>query len=156
MPKCQVGVVGTGVMATGTATLLICNRYPAVLYGRTQESCERGLRSVRAALDDLIAAGVLQEAQRDKALTYLSATTAYEDLAGCQFVIESAAETIDTKREVMAHLEAVCAPEAILSSTTSAISANEIAAEMKHPERFLVAHSWNPPHLVPLVEIVRK
>lgn len=98
MPKCQVGVVGTGVMATGTATLLICNRYPAVLYGRTQESCERGLRSVRAALDDLIAAGVLQEAQRDKALTYLSATTAYEDLAGCQFVIESAAETIDTKR----------------------------------------------------------
>ena len=155
MPKCQVGVVGTGVMATGTATLLICNRYPAVLYGRTQESCERGLRSVRAALDDLIAAGVLQEAQRDKALTYLSATTAYEDLAGCQFVIESAAETIDTKREVMAHLEAVCAPEAILSSTTSAISANEIAAEMKHPERFLVAHSWNPPHLVPLVEIVR-
>lgn len=48
MPKCQVGVVGTGVMATGTATLLICNRYPAVLYGRTQESCERGLRSVRA------------------------------------------------------------------------------------------------------------
>lgn len=155
MPKCQVGVVGTGVMATGTATLLICNRYPAVLYGRTQESCERGLRSVRAALDDLIAAGVLQEAQRDKALTYLSATTAYEDLAGCQFVIESAAETIDTKREVMAHLEAVCAPEAILSSTTSAISAKEIAAEMKHPERFLVAHSWNPPHLVPLVEIVR-
>ncbi|MEI3306077.1 MAG: 3-hydroxyacyl-CoA dehydrogenase NAD-binding domain-containing protein [Dysosmobacter sp.] len=155
MPKCQVGVVGTGVMATGTATLLICNRYPAILYGRTQESCERGLRSVRAALDDLIAAGVLQEAQRDKALTYLSATTAYEDLAGCQFVIESAAETIDTKREVMAHLEAVCAPEAILSSTTSAISANEIAAEMKHPERFLVAHSWNPPHLVPLVEIVR-
>lgn len=100
MPKCQVGVVGTGVMATGTATLLICNRYPAVLYGRTQESCERGLRSVRAALDDLIAAGVLQEAQRDKALTYLSASTAYEDLAGCQFVIESAAETIDTKREV--------------------------------------------------------
>ena len=70
-------------------------------------------------------------------------------------MIESAAETIDTKREVMAHLEAVCAPEAILSSTTSAISANEIAAEMKHPERFLVAHSWNPPHLVPLVEIVR-
>ena len=109
MPKCQVGVVGTGVMATGTATLLICNRYPAVLYGRTQESCERGLRSVRAALDDLIAAGVLQESQRDKALTYLSATMAYEDLAGCQFVIESAAETIDTKREVMAHLEAVCA-----------------------------------------------
>lgn len=155
MAKCQVGVVGTGVMSTGTATLLICNRYPTVMYGRTQESCERGLRAVGEALDDLISAGAMQKAQKETALSYLTTTTSYADLAGCAYCIESVAETIEAKREVMAHLEEVCSPETVLSSTTSAISAREIGAGLRHPERFLVAHSWNPPHLVPLVEIVR-
>ena len=155
MAKCQVGVVGTGVISTGTATLLICNRYPTVMYGRTQKSCERGLRAVGEALDDLISAGAMQKTQKETALSYLTTTTSYADLAGCAYCIESVAETIEAKREVMAHLEEVCSPETVLSSTTSAISAREIGAGLRHPERFLVAHSWNPPHLVPLVEIVR-
>ncbi|MDD3346338.1 3-hydroxyacyl-CoA dehydrogenase family protein [Oscillibacter sp.] len=155
MKPCKVGVVGTGTMATGTAVLLICNCYPTVIHGRTEESCEKGLRLIHESLDDLIAAGVLSQSQKEKALGYLVTTTAYEDLAACAFVIESTAETIETKRDVMGHLEAVCPPETILSSTTSAISANEIAATMLHKERFMVAHSWNPPHLVPLVEIVK-
>ncbi len=155
MEKCKVGVVGTGVMSTGTAVLLTSNGYPTVMYGRTEESCQRGLNTVISSMDDLIAHGAMTEGQKTKALTYLTTTTAYEDLADCAFVIESAAETLETKQEVMAHLEAVCAPDAVLSSTTSAISANQICAKMAHPERFMVAHSWNPPHLVPLVEIVK-
>ncbi|WP_295582039.1 3-hydroxyacyl-CoA dehydrogenase family protein [uncultured Oscillibacter sp.] len=155
MSKCKVGVVGTGVMATGTVVLLICNRYPAVMYGRSEESCERGVRTVHESLDDMIAAGVLTAAQKEKALTYLTTATSYAALADCAFVIESTAETIESKREVMGHLEEVCPPETILSSTTSAISANEIAQTLLHKERFMVAHSWNPPHLVPLVEIVK-
>ena len=75
MAKCQVGVVGTGVMSTGTATLLICNRYPTVMYGRTQESCERGLQAVGAALDDLISVGALKKEQKETALSYLTTTT---------------------------------------------------------------------------------
>ena len=155
MSNCKVGVVGTGVMATGTVVLLICNRYPTVMYGRTEASCQRGMDTIHASMDDMIAAGVLSEAQKAKALTYLTTATSYEALADCAFVVESAAETIETKRDVMGHLEDVCPPETILSSTTSAISANEIAASMRHKERFMVAHSWNPPHLVPLVEIVK-
>ena len=155
MANTQVGVVGTGVMATGTAVLLICNGYPTVMYGRSGESVQRGIRTVHESMDDLIAHGLLTQAQKEKALTYLSTATDYKALADCAFVIESAAETIETKREVMAQLEAVCAPETIISSTTSAISANEIAETMTYKERFMVAHSWNPPHLVPLVEIVK-
>ena len=155
MAHCKVGVVGTGVMATGTVVLLTCNRYPTVMYGRSEASCQRGLDTVQASMDDMIAAGVLTPDQKEKALTFLTVTMSYEDLADCAFVVESTAETIESKRDVMAHLEAVCSPDAILSSTTSAISANEIAASMEHKERFMVAHSWNPPHLVPLVEIVK-
>ena len=118
MAKCQVGVVGTGVISTGTATLLICNRYPTVMYGRTQKSCERGLRAVGEALDDLISAGAMQKTQKATALSYLTTTTSYADLAGCAYCIESVAETIEAKREVMAHLEEVCSPETVLSATT--------------------------------------
>ena len=155
MEKCKVGVVGTGVMAAGTVVLLVCNRYPAIMFGRTEESCQRGIAAVEESMADMIDAGVLTPSQKEQALTYLTVTTRYEDLSPCAFIIESTAETLATKREVMAHLEAVCPPDTILTSTTSAISANEIAAEMTHRERFMVAHSWNPPHLVPLVEIVK-
>ena len=155
MAKCKVGVVGTGVMATGTAALLISNKYEAVMYGRTEESVQRGVATVLECLDDLIAHGIMTEGQKAKALTLLTVTTAYESFADCAFIIESAPETIETKWEVMAKLEAVCAPDAVISSTTSALSANEIAKGMIHKERFMVAHSWNPPHLVPFVEIVK-
>ena len=154
MELCKVGVVGTGIMGTGTAALLICNRYPTSLLGRTQASCERGLASVRECLDDLIGAGVMTAAQKEQALGYLTVTASYEDLAPCAFVIESTAETLEAKREVLGRLEEVCSPETILTSTTSALSANAIAAALLHRERFMVAHSWNPPYLVPLVEIV--
>lgn len=155
MTKCKVGVVGTGVMATGTAVLLVSNGYPAVMYGRTEESCKKGMTTVLEIMDDLIAHGCMTEGQKAKSLTLLTTATEYAALADCAFVIESVAETIEAKREVMAQLEAVCSPKAILTSTTSAISSNEIAETMVHKERFMVAHSWNPPHLVPLVEIVK-
>lgn len=154
MERCNVGVVGTGVMATGTAALLIGNGYPTVMYGRGDESCRRGWNTVVEILEDLVAHGCMSEGQKAKALSLLTVASDYAALADCGFVIESAAETLETKQEVMAKLEEVCAPSAILTSTTSAISANEIAANMIHKERFMVAHSWNPPHLVPLVEIV--
>lgn len=155
MEKCKVGIVGVGVMASGTAALTICNSHPTVMYARTAESCEKGVRNVTDCLDDLIAHGLMTEGQKAKALTLLSTTTEYAGLADCAFVVESVPETIAHKSEVMRNLEAVCAPDAILTSTTSAISSNEIAETMIHKERFMVAHSWNPPHLVPLVEIVK-
>ena len=155
MEKCKIGIVGVGVMASGTAALTISNGYPTVMYARTSESCEKGIRNVTDCLDDLVAHSLMTEGQRAKALTLLSATTEYAGLADCAFVVESVPETIAHKSEVMRNLEAVCAPDAILTSTTSAISANEIVETMTHKERFMVAHSWNPPHLVPLVEIVK-
>ena len=62
------------------------------------------------ALDDLISAVAMQKAQKETALSYLTTTTSYADLAGCAYCIESVAETIEAKREVMAHLEEVFSP----------------------------------------------
>lgn len=155
MSNPKVGVVGTGIMATGTVVLLICNRYPTVMLGRTQASCDRGLAAVNESISELIAQGLMTESHRQEALTYLTVTQSYKDLADCSVVFESALEELSVKQEVMAQLEAVCAPTALIGSTTSAISANDIAPFLTHKDRFMVTHSWNPPHLVPLVEIVK-
>ena len=81
MEKCKVGVVGVGVMASGTAALFISNGYPTVVYARTAESCEKGIRNVTENLDDLIAHGLMTEGQKNRALTLYSVTTDYADFA---------------------------------------------------------------------------
>ncbi|MGI6029885.1 MAG: 3-hydroxyacyl-CoA dehydrogenase family protein [Eubacteriales bacterium] len=154
MNQKKVGIIGTGVIGAGTATLLIGNEYQAVMLGRTQASCEKGYRNVVHNLDEMIELGLLTAEQKEACLPNLILTQSYEDLADCCAVIESASEKLEDKHEVMKKLEQVLDPKAVIGSTTSAISANAIAQALQHRERFMVTHSWNPPHLVPLVEIV--
>ena len=116
MAKCKIGIVGVGVMASGTAALAICNAYPTVMYARTAESCEKGIKNVTDCLDDLMAHGLMTEGQRAKALTLLSTTTEYAGLAECSFVIESVPETIAHKSEVMRNLDQ-CPPVGAIIAT---------------------------------------
>jgi 3-hydroxybutyryl-CoA dehydrogenase len=70
-------------------------------------------------------------------------------------VIESAPEDMELKQQLFARMDALARPEAILASNTSGLSITQIASRCRHPERVLTTHFWNPPHLMPLVEIVR-
>jgi len=74
---------------------------------------------------------------------------------GAQFVFEAGPEKLGLKQLLFSELEAVVAPEAILASNSSAIPSTEIGRKLKHRERVLGTHFWNPPHLVPLVEVVQ-
>lgn len=154
MKEVRVGVVGTGTIGAGTATLLIGNLCHAYMLGRSDESLERGRDTVLKNLDFLVEQGLLTAGQKESCLPYLHLVKSYGDLAQCSAVFETASENIDTKLEVMARIEEAVSPDAVIGSTTSAISSNQIAAGLKKKDRFMVTHSWNPPHLVPLVEIV--
>jgi 3-hydroxybutyryl-CoA dehydrogenase len=85
--------------------------------------------------------------------------TAHDDLAAAvgvaQFVFEAAPEKLELKRRIFADLEAVVSPETILASNSSAIPSTEIGRNLKHRERVVGTHFWNPPHLVPLVEVIQ-
>lgn len=76
-------------------------------------------------------------------------------LAGAGFVFEAAPENLKLKQEIFARLDAIAAPGCILASNSSAMRPTEIAARAEHPGRTVGTHWWNPPHLVPLVEVVR-
>ena len=75
-------------------------------------------------------------------------------VAGADFVIEAGPERLDVKHEIYARLDAATQPDVVLASSSSGLSPSEIAEPCAHPERVLVAHPFNPPHLIPLVEVV--
>lgn len=147
--------LGTGTMGFGTALLFALNGYAVRMFGRSAASVERGFASIRGALDMYGRNGLVHEADIPAILGRITGCTTLEDAArGADFVIESIAEQLDVKREVWTRIEDLTGPETIFATNTSGLSPTAIAASLKRRERFVVAHFWNPPHLVPLVEVV--
>src|SRR5204863_7476549 len=85
--------------------------------------------------------------------------TTHDDLGvavrAAQFVFEAAPEKLPLKQRIFADLEALVAPDAILASNSSAIPSTDIGRQLKHRDRVIGTHFWNPPHLVPLVEVIQ-
>jgi len=125
------------------------------LWGRRAESLGPALERCGAGFDFLSAHGLADTDVRDAALARI---VPEPDLAaavsGADFIIEAVAEELALKQDLLALAEAHCEPEAVLSSTTSAISAAEIQAALIRPENFCIAHYAQPAHLVELVEVV--
>jgi L-gulonate 3-dehydrogenase len=111
------------------------------------------LKLVAQGLDDHAAQGLVQDAKATAARVR-SAATLVDALAGATFVQENTAEKVEVKRSVFAELDRLAAPDAILASSTSSIVASAFTEALAGRHRCLVAHPVNPPHLVPLVELV--
>lgn len=150
-----VGVIGTGMIGSSLATMFLGNGYPVILIGRTSESLAAGKANVERNFADLVKQGIATQEQTQKALSRLTCTSDYASLKETRFVMEAVAEDAKVKAACYAQVEQNTSPDTILASATSAISADVLAETLTRKERFLVAHPWNPPHLVPLVEISR-
>jgi 3-hydroxybutyryl-CoA dehydrogenase len=144
----NIGVVGGGLMGHGIAYLLAVAGHRVGIFEPSAEvraSLPQRLRSIVDLLGD--------------DATTLDRIKAHDQLADAmravQFVFEAAPEKLDLKRRIFADLEAVVAPDTILASNSSAIPSTEIGRNLKYRERVVGTHFWNPPHLVPLVEVIQ-
>ena len=147
--------LGTGTMGFGTALFFALKGYNVRMFGRSEASVERGFKSIQDALQMYKRNGIVTEADIPATLARITGCTTLEDAAkDADFVIESIAENLDTKREVWARIEELTGPETIFATNTSGLSPSSIAVNLKRKDKFVVAHFWNPPHLVPLVEVV--
>jgi 3-hydroxybutyryl-CoA dehydrogenase len=152
----QAAVLGSGMMGPGIALTLSVGGVPAVIVSRTPERAAEGLAKACAQADFLRAHGLLSEADAAAAAGRLTASADFEGaLREADLVIESTPEQMNFKQELFARIETCCRPNAILTSNTSGLSITAIASRCAHPERVVTTHFWNPPHLMPLVEIVR-
>ena len=147
MTEQKIGVVGGGLMGHGIAYLFAAA-------GRTVGVFEPAAE-IRATLPKRLQA-IADLFGDDPAL--LKTVSVHDRLgpavADADFVFEAAPEKLPLKQKIFAELESVVAPDAILASNSSAIPSTEIGRHLKHRMRVLGTHFWNPPHLVPLVEVI--
>ncbi|UED87068.1 3-hydroxyacyl-CoA dehydrogenase NAD-binding domain-containing protein [Streptomyces profundus] len=156
-PVTKVGIVGAGLMASQLALLFVRRlKVPVVLTDIDQERVDKGVGWVHEQLDMLLLKGRLSQdaANRLKALVTGSLDKA-EAFSDADFVIEAVFEEIGVKQRVFAELEAVVPEHAILATNTSSLSVTEMASQLKHPERVVGFHFFNPVAVLPLLEIVR-
>lgn len=143
-----IGVIGAGLMGHGIAYLLAAAGHTVRIYDPSADwraSLPARLEAARSLLDG------------DTAL--LARVSAHETMApavrDANFVFEAAPEKLPLKQQIFAELESLTAPDTILASNSSAIPSTAIGAKLAHRERVVGTHFWNPPHLVPLVEVVQ-
>jgi 3-hydroxybutyryl-CoA dehydrogenase len=149
-------VIGTGMMGPGIAMTLALGGVRATILSRESASAAAGLAKAYAQLD-LLASNDLVSADRAEAAKPLIHSSADFDasISASDLVIESAPENMEFKQQLFARMDALTAPTAVLTSNTSGLSITAIQSACKHPERVITTHFWNPPHLMPLVEIVK-
>lgn len=151
----QIAVYGSGTIGACQATLTSGNSYPTVVVGHSQAGLERCLETIRQNWDDLIAEGLATASNRDAAMALVTITNDPAALAGSGIVFEAVAEDPEVKEAVYKQVTAHCGREVIVASTTSSIDAAILARRIENPARFLIAHPFQPVHMLPLVEVVR-
>ena len=151
----KIAVYGAGTIGSCEATLIIGHGLPCVVIGHSESGLERCRKAIAQNWDDLIAEGLATEQNKTAALKLLTVTNDHAALAGCTFVFEAVAEGTAEKEAVYQAIEQYAAPTAVIASCTSSIDAEVLAKLAGRPENLLIAHPFQPVHMLPLVEVVR-
>ena len=151
----RIGVIGTGMIGPDISLACAMAGYAVTIAGRTQSSVERGRARFRKNLESLVRANVYGDQEAKEVDSRLSASTDLETaLEKVDFVFEAVLENLEIKQRLFGEIESFCSEHTLMASSTSGLSPSDISSLMKAPERMLVMHFWNPPYLVPLVEVV--
>jgi 3-hydroxybutyryl-CoA dehydrogenase len=151
----RVAVFGTGQMGPGIAAVTALAGCPTTLVGRSAESAQRGQVALNALLDLLAENDIITTGNATAARTLLTVTTDPRSAAPADLVVESISENLALKQQFVRDMEDIFSPETIITSNTSALRISDIALLMIHPERAVTTHFWNPPHLIPLVDVIK-
>jgi len=146
----RVTVVGTGVIGGGWAAHFLRRGYDVVAWDPGPGARDRLDALLDNAWPSLQRLGLAEGARRDR-LHW--AETLEEAVADTDFVQESSPEVLEAKRALLARIDAAAAPEVVIASSTSGLLMTDMAVDCANPGRLLVGHPFNPPYLIPLVEV---
>lgn len=145
---------GSGQIGSGWATNFLWKGYPVSIYDVSDECLQTVRGRIRGNLEYLVNKGVLTADKMNVALSLAKFTTKIEEaLQDVQFIQEAVPEKYEIKQAVLKEVDRYAAQDAVFASSTSGLLITEIAKYSSLPERCLGAHPYNPPHLIPLVEI---
>jgi 3-hydroxyacyl-CoA dehydrogenase/enoyl-CoA hydratase/carnithine racemase len=155
-PVTKVGIVGAGLMASQLAMLFAQRlEVPIVMTDLDQARVDKGVGYVHAEVDKLLGKGRISPDRANRLKALVSGSTSKDGFADADFVIEAVFEEITIKKQVFSEVEAVVGIDCVLATNTSSLSITEMAADLKHPERVVGFHFFNPVAVMPLLEIIR-
>ncbi|MDR1572305.1 MAG: 3-hydroxyacyl-CoA dehydrogenase family protein [Clostridiales Family XIII bacterium] len=149
-----VAIAGAGLMGASMAQIFAAHGRRVAVYDISADSIERGRELIDINQRAGIREGKLCEAASRELVGRISFSGSPDVLGAADFVIECIVESMDAKKAFWAEASEIARPEAALATNTSGLSINGIAAAVKAPERFAGMHWVNPPHLIPLVEVI--
>jgi 3-hydroxybutyryl-CoA dehydrogenase len=154
----KVAVVGAGAMGSGIAQVAATFGHPVFLFDADGRAIEKGLAGIEKNLARSVEKKRITADDQRSIVSRISTVTGSADdfpaFAECGLIIEAVVENIDVKKAIFSRLERVVASDAILATNTSSLSVTAIAAACTRPQRVLGIHFFNPPTVLPLVEIV--
>jgi 3-hydroxybutyryl-CoA dehydrogenase len=152
----RTAVIGAGLMGHGIAQIFAQKGYTVTLYDLHPSILEKALVQIRSNLDTFVEAGLEAEGRVEKVLSNIRLSIDLQDaVKGCQFITEAVPENLTLKTDLFEKLDRFCFPETILASNTSTLPISEFGKKVRQKDRLVITHWFNPPHIIPAVEVVR-
>ncbi|MGC8558197.1 MAG: 3-hydroxyacyl-CoA dehydrogenase NAD-binding domain-containing protein [Nitrososphaeria archaeon] len=151
----KVAVIGAGTMGHGIAQLAAIAGYSVVLNDISKELLNNAIKKIEWSLNKIKESGRLSEEVEAVMSRLTAAVSVDEALNGASVVFEAVPERLDLKLDVFRKADRLAANDSLLATNTSSIPISEIASSLTRPERVIGMHFFNPPQLMPLIEIVR-
>lgn len=151
----RIAVVGAGLMGTSIALDWARAGFAVTIYDSDRDRVDSTTRRAREIGQALVEGGVISANELNLAVGRMTATADLgEAVAEADYVAEAIVEDLTVKQSLYAELDAITRPDAVLASNTSSLMPSALAEPTSRPERVLVAHYFNPGHLIPVVEVV--
>jgi carnitine 3-dehydrogenase len=149
-----VGVVGAGTIGASWAAWFLAAGREVHIYDEAPDFATTVMTRIRAAWPALLKLGTTQETVSEALERVRMVSSVERAVAEADFVQESAFERVDLKRDLLARIDAALREDRVVASSTSGFGVTALQAAMQRPDRLVIGHPFNPPHLIPLVEVV--
>ena len=154
-PVNQASVLGAGIMGGGITITSAAHGVPVIMKDIAQEQLDLGMKTATSQVNRLVKKEKLTQAQAEEVLATIVPTLEYQGFDRVDGVIEAVVENLGLKHKVLDEVEAAVRDDTLIASNTSSLRIDDISQHMKHPERFVGMHFFNPVPVMPLVEIIQ-
>jgi 3-hydroxybutyryl-CoA dehydrogenase len=151
----KVGVLGCGLMGHGISQICAQAGWEVVVREVDQGQLDKGIAKIEKQLARAVEKGKMEQSEADAVRGRITPTLEYSDLAGSDLVIEAITEDLDRKLEMWGEIDELVGDDAYLATNTSSLSVATQGDATKRPERMIGLHFFNPPQVMPLLEVVR-
>ena len=153
-PGSTIAVIGSGAMGAGIAQVAATAGHQVLLFDTRLDAADKAILEIGKTYAKLVEKGRMGAVESDLARERLKRIASLQEAAGAVLVIEAIVEDLDAKRFLFAELEGIVGRHCILATNTSSISVTAIGAQLRHPERLVGMHFFNPVPLMALVEVI--